>query len=564
MRPNGLALPVQQCRMLCELADEPVGDDQNTSMSLMDLCSLLGKTLGALQRYAKLPTDRNIYLHSHTVSVSSVINVSISIPSYSPNGTLTAMRGLWKILNSNASTFHELEAGFYELQNAIKHHGISGENQCRIIQAALDEAFPVSYINPNFVIVGSGRNRRLFHSFATDMTAHIGVVLARDKHTTAAILRAAGLPGAVNKLVNSAEQAEAAAVEMGFPVVVKPCDRDRGEGVVADLVSASDVRAAYASARAVSKEVLVEKHQAGFTHRLTVIDGEVVRVTKHVAFGVYGDGVHSVEQLVAQQAAEINQRKRSQRVNKAGPEIDAEAEGLLRQRSLDRSYVPKAGEYVRLRRRDNISVGGVRNTLKLEDVHPDNIDVAIRATRRLGLNIAGIDLITEDIGVSWLESDVTICEVNAMPQVVARDNPEMYKIILRKMYGKDSHVPSKLHVVSAASRAAFLHSCVSANPSVLISDVSGIWLRGRRISHAFLNGFLAARAVITDQAATGFISILSADEILELGSPLEKWDEIHLHFSPVSSPGATDPARKKLRQLLAPHSSQALKIEEEN
>ncbi|MFI6448451.1 ATP-grasp domain-containing protein [Kitasatospora sp. NPDC050543] len=49
-----------------------------------------------------------------------------------------------------------------------------------------------------------------------------GAVACRDKYTTRSLLDAAGLPGVRHRLAHTAEQARAAAAEIGYPVVLKP------------------------------------------------------------------------------------------------------------------------------------------------------------------------------------------------------------------------------------------------------------------------------------------------------------------------------------------------------
>lgn len=48
-------------------------------------------------------------------------------------------------------------------------------------------------------------------------------------------------------------------------------------------------------------------------------------------------------------------------------------------------------------------------------VHPDNIDIAVRAARLFGLRNAGIDIISADIGRPWHENGAIINEVNYAP-----------------------------------------------------------------------------------------------------------------------------------------------------
>src|SRR5262249_3683346 len=68
-----------------------------------------------------------------------------------------------------------------------------------------------------------------------------------------------------------------------------------------------------------------------------------------------------------------------------------------------------------LRSTGNLSTGGT--AIDLTDVvHPDNRDMAVRAAKAIGLDVAGIDFITPDISRSFREVGGGICEVNAAPR----------------------------------------------------------------------------------------------------------------------------------------------------
>jgi cyanophycin synthetase len=67
-----------------------------------------------------------------------------------------------------------------------------------------------------------------------------------------------------------------------------------------------------------------------------------------------------------------------------------------------------------LRATGNLSTGGTAVDVT-EEVHLENRALAVRAARVAGLDVAGIDLICDDVSRPWTVAAAGICEVNAAP-----------------------------------------------------------------------------------------------------------------------------------------------------
>jgi cyanophycin synthetase len=76
-------------------------------------------------------------------------------------------------------------------------------------------------------------------------------------------------------MASSADDAWAAAEDIGVPVVVKPYDGNHGRGVCLNLGTREQVLAAYPVAAAEGSGVIVEKYMAGNEHRLLVVGGRI-------------------------------------------------------------------------------------------------------------------------------------------------------------------------------------------------------------------------------------------------------------------------------------------------
>lgn len=403
-----------------------------------------------------------------------------------------------------------------------------GINDYGLVDAACRLDIPFMRLRRGVLLLGTGKYQRCIQSTLLDTTSAIGVKTAHDKFETARWLRLAGLPGAENLQVRSEDDAVSAAGQLGYPVVVKPADQEQGRGVAADLRDPTAVRAAYATALGHSRHVLVEKWVPGFTHRLTVLRDQVVRVNRRLAGGVTGDGVHTIEELLIAAQKTPRQQRLAMQYGRPVLVLDDEALGLLQQSGLSAQHVPAAGVYVRLRRRDNVNAGGETEIVDMDRVHPDNLRVARDAARLLRLDFAGIDLIIDDIGRSWQEGTALICEVNAQPQLGASAVPDLYVRIVDELMAAGHRVPVELFVTPSEPQAGerLMQKLLNDERGAGVSHPLGLYVAGTRVGGPFADGFSAARALLMRDDVERAICLMSPLDILRFGNPVNQWDAV--------------------------------------
>ncbi len=289
-----------------------------------------------------------------------------------------------------------------------------GPSTASIVHAAEKRGIPWIRLNEQSLIqLGYGVHQQRIQATVTGRTSHIAVELAGDKEETNKILANLGLPVPKQRLVQTAERAVNAAERLGFPVVLKPYNGNHGRGVSINLSDKDEIRAAFARAAEHSRSVIVETYITGHDHRMVVIDGELVAVSKREPGHVVGDGEHTIEQLIAIVNSDprrgIGHEKVLTRI-----ELDEQATGLLAKLGYTAQTVPPKDEVVYLRLTANLSTGGTARDMT-DLVHPDNAEMAVRAIKAIGLDIGGVDFLTPDITQSYKEIGGAICEINAAP-----------------------------------------------------------------------------------------------------------------------------------------------------
>jgi len=204
-----------------------------------------------------------------------------------------------------------------------------------------------------------------------------------------------------------------AAKRIGFPVVLKPLAGNHGRGVSINLKTAEEVETGFKKAREHGRTIIVESYIEGFDHRLLVVNGELVAAAKREPGHVVGDGKHTIAELVdivnEDPRRGVGHEKVLTRL-----ELDHQAERLLTKLGYDQDTVPEEDEIVYLRSTANLSTGGTAVDVT-DIIHPDNREMAIRSIKAIGLDIGGVDFLTNDISLSYREAGGAICEVNAGP-----------------------------------------------------------------------------------------------------------------------------------------------------
>ncbi|MCK9511836.1 MAG: hypothetical protein M0R28_11475 [Pigmentiphaga sp.] len=289
-----------------------------------------------------------------------------------------------------------------------------GRSTIPVLRTAHDLNIPFRHLGAGVYQLGLGHRARRLDRSSTDRDAAFAVRLTQHKGYGARLLRAAGLPAAEHFPADTLEHARAAAARLGWPVAVKPVALDRGEGVSVGVGDDAGLAQAFAHARqcAPRGDILVERQAPGTCHRLFMARGELLYAVKRRAMGVIGDGRRSVARLVDEI---LSTERRLPPWRRSGLQtLDALAEQTLAAAGLAAGDVPAAGAYVALRPIETTAWGGLDEDVS-DRVHPENRRLAALAGKLLGLEIAGVDIMSPDIGQPWQANGAIINEVNYAP-----------------------------------------------------------------------------------------------------------------------------------------------------
>jgi len=289
-----------------------------------------------------------------------------------------------------------------------------GPSTGAIVQAALARGIPYRRLTEGSLVqFGWGSRQKRIQAAETGRTSAIAESIAQDKALTKDLLYAAGVPVPLGRIVTSAADAWSAAREIGLPVVVKPRDGNQGKGVAVNLRTRSAVEAAYAVAESFGDEVMVERYLPGNDFRLLVVGDRLVAAARRDPPLVTGDGLRSVRELVD----EVNcdpLRGEGHATPLTRVRLDEIALATLASAGLTPESVPSCGQRVVLRNNANLSTGGTATDVT-DHVHPRVAQRAVQAAQMVGLDICGVDVVSEGVHRPLEETGGGVVEVNAAP-----------------------------------------------------------------------------------------------------------------------------------------------------
>ncbi len=383
-----------------------------------------------------------------------------------------------------------------------------GPSTSSLVKAGKERDIPYLRLNRySLVQFGHGVYQKRIQATVTSETRHIAVEIASDKEETNRILADLGLPVAEQRLVYNEHEAVAAARRIGYPVVVKPLNANHGRGVSIHLTDKEQVESAFESAREHGRTVIVEAFIEGFDHRMLVVDGRLIAVSQRLPGHVVGDGKSTIADLVEcvndDPRRGIGHEKVLTRLV-----FDRQAERLLELKGYTRSSVPLDGERVFLRSTGNLSTGGTAID-QTDAVHPDNREMASRAAKAIGLDVAGVDFLTKDISKSYKETRGAICEINAAPGFrmhVAPSEGEPRDAagpVMDMLFppGTPTRIPIAAITgtngkTTTTRMVAHIHKLAGAHVGLATTD--GVYIDGHKTVDGDMTGPIASRMVLRD------------------------------------------------------------------
>ncbi len=428
----------------------------------------------------------------------------------------------------------------YDLTTAIKQLSDLdedirlGPSTGSIVQAAVRREIPFRRLTEGSMVqFGYGSKQKRILAAESSNTSAIAESIAQDKELTKKLLHAAGVPVPQGRPVNSAEDAWLAALEIGFPVAIKPRDGNQGKGISINLKTPDQLKHAYNLAYEVSADVIVERNLTGDDYRLLVVGDQLVAVARRDPAHVIGDGIHNIAQLV-DITNQDPRRSNGHATSLTKIRLDEIAAATLKKQKVNTSHVPKPGQKIVLRDNANLSTGGTATDVT-DHVHPNIAQAAITAVQMVGLDIAGVDLVCQHINKPLQEQGGGIVEINAAPGLRMHLDPsygparDVGQAIINNMFPSTANGRIPMVAVTGTNGktttvrlTAHLLAQSGLQTGWTCSD--GIYMQGKRIDTGDCSGPKSARNLLAHPHLEAAVLETARGGILREGLGFDRCD----------------------------------------
>lgn len=308
---------------------------------------------------------------------------------------------------------YDIDADIQKMRE-IRERVRLGPSTGSIVEEAVARDIPWIRLGTNSLVqLGYGINQMRFQATITCNTSNIAVDIACDKEDTKKMLENSSVPVARGSICVDEEDLVNTIDKIGFPIVIKPLGGNHGKGASINVKTLEEAKDGLLHAQKYGRRVIVEKFITGHDFRILVINHKMVAAAQRVPAHVVGNGENTVRELIDIENQDPRRGYGHENVL-TEIEIDRDSLDLLQKLNYTEESVPKKGEIVYLKSTANLSTGGT--SIDVTDmIHPENIFLAERISRIIGLDVCGIDIMAENLTQPLQENGGVVLEVNAAP-----------------------------------------------------------------------------------------------------------------------------------------------------
>lgn len=402
---------------------------------------------------------------------------------------------------------YDFDKDIAELKSLARRHGL-GPSTKSIVEEAQRRGIPWMRLGTNSRIqLGYGVAQKQFQATMTCNTSDMAVRMAGNKDAAKKLLAQHYIPVAAGDSCSTEEGLKEIVDVIGYPIVIKPLNGNQGRGATINIPNWEAALHAFEYAKQFSDTSIVERYISGSDYRILVIDGKFIAAAKRIPAFITGDGVNSADFLIHQ----INKeplRGDGHESSLTKITFDQDTFTQLEKYGYTYASIPAKGEIIFLKSTANLSTGGTAVDVT-DDVHPENKFLAERVAKIIGLDICGIDIMTDSIEEPLQNNGGVILEINAAPGFRMHLDPSVGKprnvasAVVDMLFPKDSKATIPVFAVTGTNGKTtttrlLAHIAKTAGHTPGYTTTDGIYINGTKIKSGDCSGPASGTIVLRD------------------------------------------------------------------
>ncbi len=425
-----------------------------------------------------------------------------------------------------AGNDYDLESDIQTMRE-IREDARLGPSTGSIVEEAQNRGIPWIRLNRHsLVMLGYGVNQKRIQATVTSQTSSIAVEIACDKEDTKNLLEASNIPVPKGRIIYDEEDLKLAIDSIGYPIVLKPINGNHGRGATINVRDWEGAIEALELAKRISRAVIVEKYITGFDHRILLINFKFVAAARRTPAMVIGNGKSTIQELIDHVNSDSRRGYGHEKVLTA-IKVDESTLIILKEKELTLESILPDGKILHLKATANLSTGGT-STDVTDQVHPFNVFMCERIARIVGLDICGVDIMTNDISRPIHDDGGAVLEVNAAPGFRMHIAPteglprNVAEPVIDMLYPPGSNARIPIVAVSGTNGKTtttrlIAHIAKTAGKKVGFTTTDGIYIQNQMVQKGDCTGPISTEFVLKDPTVNFAVLECARGGILRAG-----------------------------------------------
>jgi cyanophycin synthetase len=215
--------------------------------------------------------------------------------------------------------------------------------------------------------------------------------------------------------VFSFREAKRGIKKIPLPLVIKDAQASRSKNLWANL---SNLKKTFSILKNLFsspfiKAVIIQEFVQGKEFRILVLKNRILGIAQLIPPVLIGNNRLTIKRLIK----ELERKIKCQIV------IDQEMKDLIKKQGFSFNSILPANQKLFLREYSKVKEGGQIKNLSSDSLHPEIKKMCLKAVKVVGLELAGLDIIAENLSKSPKEQKIKFIEINGRPDVYIHHYP---------------------------------------------------------------------------------------------------------------------------------------------